>query len=50
MHTWFRWGKLYERDHYGKQGRSWKDNIKMVFKEIQWDDVDWTHRAPDWGS
>jgi len=24
------------RGHGGKQGRSWKDNIKMVLKEIQW--------------
>jgi len=45
--TGFWWGKLYEIGHCGKQGRSWKDNIKMVLKEIQWEDVDWTHPAQD---
>ena len=48
MHIGFWWLKLQERDHCGKEGRSWKDDIKMVLKELQWDNVDWTHLAQDW--
>jgi len=47
MHTGFWWGKLHERGHYRKQGRSLKDNIKMVLNEIQWEEVDWTHPDQD---
>ena len=30
-----------------KKGCSWKDNIKIVLKEIEWDDG-WTLLAQDW--
>jgi hypothetical protein len=26
----------------------WEDNIKMDFKEIEWEGVEWIHMAEDW--
>jgi hypothetical protein len=33
----------------GRPRRRWVDNIKMDFKEIVWDDMDWIDRAQDRG-
>jgi hypothetical protein len=27
--------------------RSWEDNIRIEFREIVWEDVDWIHLAQD---
>jgi len=32
--TWFWWGNLRERDHWGGPRRRWKDNIKMHLQEV----------------
>jgi hypothetical protein len=29
----------------GRQRRRWKDNIKMVLREIGWGGMDWIHLA-----
>jgi hypothetical protein len=31
----------------GKPRRRWVDNIKMHFREIEWDGVDWIDMAQD---
>jgi hypothetical protein len=35
-----------ERDHLGRTGRRWEDNIRTDLREIGWEDVDWIHLAP----
>jgi hypothetical protein len=34
-------GKLRGKRPLGRPRRRWVDNIKMNFREIGWDDVDW---------
>jgi hypothetical protein len=31
----------------GRNGRRWKDNIRMDLREVGWKNVDWIHLAPD---
>jgi hypothetical protein len=31
----------------GRPRRRWVDNIKMDFREIAWDGIDWIHLAQD---
>jgi hypothetical protein len=32
---------------FGKPGRRWEKNIKIDFKDICWEDVNWIHLAQD---
>jgi hypothetical protein len=40
-------GKPEEKRPLGRPRRRWVDNIKMVLREIGWDDVDWIYMAQD---
>jgi hypothetical protein len=35
------------RRPFGKPGRRWKNNIRINFKDICWENVDWIHLAQD---
>jgi hypothetical protein len=39
--------KLERKKPFGKPGRRWKNNIKINFKDIYWEDVDWINLAQD---
>jgi hypothetical protein len=32
----------------GRTRHKWVDNIKMYFREIEWDGMDWIDLAQDW--
>jgi hypothetical protein len=38
-------GKLERKRLLGRPRRRWEDNIRMDFREIRWEDVDWMHLA-----
>jgi hypothetical protein len=40
-------GKPEGRRPLGRPRRKWVDNMKMVLREIGWDDVDWADLAQD---
>jgi hypothetical protein len=40
-------GKPEQRRPLARPGHRWVDNIKMDFREIGWDDVDWIDMAQD---
>jgi hypothetical protein len=35
------------RDHLGRPRCRWEDNIRMDFREIGWDSVDWMRLVQD---
>jgi hypothetical protein len=40
-------GKPEGKRQLGESRRRWVDNIKMVLREIRWDEVDWIDMAQD---
>jgi hypothetical protein len=40
-------GKSERKRRLGRARRRWKDNIRMVLREIGWEGVDWIHLAQD---
>jgi hypothetical protein len=40
-------GKLERKRPLGRPRRRWVDNIKMDFREIEWDGMDWIDLAQD---
>jgi hypothetical protein len=41
-------GKAEGKRPLGRPRRRWVDNIKMDFREIGWDGIDWLNLAQDW--
>jgi hypothetical protein len=40
-------GKSEGKTLLGRTGRRWEDNIRMYFREVGWDGMDWIHLAQD---
>jgi hypothetical protein len=40
-------GKPEGKRPFRRSGHRWEDNIRMDFREIRWEDVDWLHLAQD---
>ena len=49
VYTWFWWGNLRERDHWGDPRHRWEDNIKMDLEEVGRGCGDWMGLAQDRG-
>jgi len=46
-YTGFWWGNLIERDHLGRPGFRWEDNIKMYLQEVGCGGMNWIKLAQD---
>jgi hypothetical protein len=40
-------GKAEGKRQFGRSGCTWKDNIKMCLKEIEWEGLYWINMAQD---
>jgi hypothetical protein len=40
-------GNTERKRPHRRSRRGWKDNIRMVIREIRWDGVDWMHLGQD---
>jgi len=47
VYTGFWWRNLRERDHLGRPGRRWEDNIELDIKEVGCGGMDWIELAQD---
>jgi hypothetical protein len=47
VYTGFWWGNLRKRDLVEGLGCKWKGNIKIDFKKIGWEGVEWINVAHD---
>ena len=47
MCTWFWWGNLREKDHWGDPDVKWEDNIKMDLQEVGGGCGDWMELVQD---
>jgi hypothetical protein len=41
-------GKSEEKRLLGRPRRGWVDNIKMDFREVEWNGIDWIDLSQDW--
>jgi hypothetical protein len=47
MHIRYWWEIQKEREPLGRARRRWVDNVKINFREIGWDGMDWIDLAQD---